>query len=490
LRPLAPTHRANPALQPDPFLSATALASLLQSGRASATGLLESRLDRIARHNPALNAVVTLDAERARALASALDRDGALLQGAPLRGLPATIKDSFETAGLRTTCGAPQWKSHVPQANADAVQRLVDAGTVLIGKTNVPIYAGDIQTSNLLFGATSNPWDRSRTSGGSSGGAAAAVAAGLSTFELGSDIGGSIRIPAHFCGVYGHKPTYGAVPMRGHLPPPPGSCSTPDLGVAGPIARTARDLELLLDVLAGPHAFAPPRGRRLGEFRIAAWLEDAQFPVDDEVRDALERTLASLERAGARVDRHARPVESLERNFDHYLRMLWPVTTAHLTQKAFARMQESGREAAAGSPQRRLAEYSAASHREWLHLQERRARLQEDWRRFFERFDVLLCPVGPVCAFPHDPSDDLIGRNIRINGSERWYWEQLAWISLATLAHLPATAAPAGRSGSGMPAGLQIVGPAGGDRTCIEFAALLADIAGGFEPPPAFRDIP
>jgi amidase len=473
----------------DPFATAGDLAARLRAGETSASDLLERQLERIAAHNPRLNAVVTLDAERARARARALDADPGLLAGARLRGIPATIKDSFETAGLRTTCGAPQWKAHVPATDAHAVARLVEAGVVVAGKTNVPIYAGDLQSYNLLFGATNNPWDAARTSGGSSGGAAAAVAAGLSPFELGSDIGGSIRIPAHFCGVYGHKPSYGLVPIRGHLPPPPGTLAAPDLGVAGPIARSAGDLGLLLEVLAGDHAprLAPPRATRLADFRVAAWFDDADFPIDDEVRAPLLAALDALEKAGARVDRAARPVASLVQYFDDYLRLLWPVTTAHLTDKAFARLQEAGHDAAPGSPRDKLARYSRVAHREWLALDEKRQQARAQWARFFERYDVLLCPVGPVCAFAHDPGDDLMGRSIAVNSSQRWYWDQLAWICLATLAYLPATSAPVGLSRDGLPVGLQIIGPWHGDRTCIEFARRLAEVAGGFEPPPALR---
>ena len=477
----------------NPFSSAIELIAQLHDGAITARGLLESRLARIEVHNPRLNAVVTQDTERARARAD--DLDAARGAGRPigaLHGLSATIKDSFETAGLLTTCGAPQWKKHVPAANADAVGRLLDAGMVISGKSNVPIYAGDIQSYNLLFGATNNPWDLSRTSGGSSGGAAAAVAAGLGGFELGSDIGGSIRIPAHFCGVYGHKPSYGLVPLRGHIPPPPGSIAVADLGVAGPIARSAPDLGLLLDVLAdcgvdGKPQLPDPRARRLGDFRVGAWLDDPDFPVDDEVRESLENALGAMQKAGVRVDREARPLASLAENFDDYLRLLWPATTAHLNQKAFARVQEAGRAAEAGSVRRRLAEYSGASHREWLRVNEKRERVRAQWKSFFGRYDVLLCPVAPVCAFPHDHSDDLMGRSVTINGSARWYWEQLGWISLATLAYLPATSAPVGRSRRGLPVGIQIVGPHREDRTCIEFARLLADIVQGFEPPPLFR---
>jgi amidase len=241
---------------------------------------------------------------------------------------------------------------------------------------------------------------------------------------------------------------------------------------------------LLLGVLADAGR-TPSRTRHLADFRVAAWMDDPGFPVDDEVAAVLEAALDALGAAGARIDRQARPLPSLASNFDHYLRMLWPVTTADLSEKAFARLQEAGRSAEEGSWRRRLADYSAVSHREWQHLHERRAGVRELWRRFFEDYDLLLCPVAPSCAFAHDHGEDLMGRTIRINGEPRWYWEQLGWIALATLAGLPATSAPVGRAASGMPVGLQIVGPHGGDAECIAFARLLADAAGGYSPPPA-----
>lgn len=480
----------------NPFAPATELAGQLRTGEVSSRELLDFFLDRVERHNPQLNAVVTLDAGRARSRADQADarRAGGAVPGA-LHGLPATVKDSFETAGLRTTCGAPLYSRHVPGSSAEAVRRLEEAGMVTFGKTNVPIYTGDLQSYNVLFGTTGNPWDPTRTCGGSSGGAAAAVAAGLTACELGSDIGGSIRIPAHFCGVYGHKPSYGIVPLRGHIPPPPGSLSAPDLAVAGPIARSAEDLDLLLGVLAGAQApdgaawklaLPPPRAARLKDFRVAAWLDDRAFPIDNEVSAPLVTLVELLRKAGAKVDEGARPALTLAENFDDYLRLLWPVTTAHLTQKALARIQEAGGTADPDSVHWRLARYVGISYSEWLRLNEKRELVRARWRAFFEHYDVLLCPVGPVCAFAHDHSEDLIARSIGINGHRRWYWEQLAWISLATLAYLPATVAPAGCSRSGLPVGVQIVGPWLEDRSCIGFAKLLADVAGGFTPPPAF----
>src|SRR5258708_25334175 len=283
----------------NPFSSATELLHRLRAGEVSSRELLESYLRRVERHNPGLSAIVTLDAARVRSRADAADaRSAAGGTVGALHGLPGTIKDSFETADLRTTCGAPVYRRNVPAANAEAVQRLEDAGTVVFAKTNVPIHAGDLQSYNVLFGATNNPWDASRTSGGSSGGAAAGVAAGLPGFERGSDIGGSIRIPAHFCGVYGHKASYGAVPLRGHIPPPPGSLSAPDMAVAGPIARSAEDLGFLLcvladadgPVLAGSKPLLPaPRARHLQGFRVALWPDAPAPPGHDEGNTAIPR---------------------------------------------------------------------------------------------------------------------------------------------------------------------------------------------------------
>ncbi|HUF20382.1 MAG TPA: amidase [Burkholderiales bacterium] len=473
------------------MLGAAALAARLRTGELGARALLELYLERIERLNGKVNAVVTLDAEQALARVDVLDRaeaDGALA------GLPVTIKDSLETAGLRTTCGAPQWAKHVPSRNADVVQLAVDAGAVVFGKTNVPIYTTDLQSYNTLFGTTSNPWDATRTAGGSSGGAAAAVACGFTAFELGSDIGGSIRTPAHFCGIYGHKPSYGTVPGRGHIPPPPGAVAVPDLSVIGPLARRADDLELLLGTIAAPDPLRadawrlelpPARPADVAGYRVAVWLDDPAFPLDEQVRAVLESAVDRLAAAGARVVR-AQTGISLEALFDDYLRLLWSVTTAHLSARALERLVEEGRAHAEDSWQRKLARYATLPQREWLAADERRQRLRLRLREFFAGCDVLLMPVNPVTAIAHDHSDDLMGRTIRVNGNSRWYWEQLAWIAPATMAYLPATVAPAGLAANGLPVGIQIVGDYLQDRTTIDFARRLADVVGGFTPPPGF----
>lgn len=309
------------------------------------------------------------------------------------------------------------------------------------------------------------------------------MACGLSAFDLGSDIGGSIRTPAHFCGVYGHKPTYGLVPARGHIPPPPGALTLPDLAACGPIARSAGDLALLVKTLADPAVRLQEMTRPLGEYRVAAWLDDPDFPLDGAVREVLEGALDALSRAGARIELK-RPAGSLAAMFDDYLRLLWPITTAHLTARALERLVEAGAAHPAGSWHAKLARYATASHREWLTVNERRERLRRRFADFFRGCDVMLMPVNPVCAFPHDHSEDLMARSISVNGQSRWYWEQLAWVAPATMAYLPATAAPAGGSRHGLPVGIQIVGPPLADLVTIDFARRMAEVTGGFVPPP------
>ncbi len=280
-------------------LSATALATAIRARRISSREALEALVARIDRHDRALNLVVTLDLERARRDAAAADEELARgkLRG-PLHGLPMTIKDSFQTAGLRTTSGAPELGEFVPQEDAVPVARLRAAGAVIFGKTNLPIYAGDVQSYNAVFGQSNNPWDVTRSPGGSSGGSAGALAAGFTPLELGSDIGGSIRNPSHCCGVVGHKPSFRLVPAQGQIPGPPGTLTQADIAVAGPMARSVEDLEVALDILAGPDdweavgwqlALPPPRHQRLGDFRLAAWIDDEHLPAVERGRATAAR---------------------------------------------------------------------------------------------------------------------------------------------------------------------------------------------------------
>ena len=480
------------------FQSASKLALAIRAQRVSSRELLALYLQRVGQFNPTLNAIVTLDAERAFTRADAAD--AALARGeswGPLHGVPITIKDSFETAGLRTTAGAPELAAHVPANNASAVQRLVAAGAVVFGKTNLPTFAMDLQSHNPVFGRSNNPWDIARTPGGSSGGAAAALAAGLTGLELGSDIGGSIRTPAHFCGIYGHKPSHGIVPMQGHIPGPPGLLSETDIGVAGPMARSADDLALALDVLAGPAKdratawrlqLPPPRHESLRGFRIAAWLDDPACAVDHDVLERHLALVAKLREAGAVVNEQARPAFGFNAAHQLYLQLLYAATSPGLPDAQWRSLAESVDRLAPGADdaRSRFARSATLRHRDWLGAHERCEQIRAAWARFFADHDVLLCPATPTAAIPHDHSEPMAKRLIQVNGSARPYTDQLAWAGLIGMALLPSTVAPAGRTSAGLPVGVQIVGPYLEDRTTIRFAQLLAEAAGGFERPPGF----
>lgn len=478
------------------FLGARELARRLRAGEFSSVELLELFLARIEAHNALLNAVVTLDADAAREKALHADAKLERGEGGALLGVPVTIKDAWEVAGMRTTGGAPVFADHVPGRSAAAIERLEREGAVVFGKTNVPLFSGDVQTFNDLFGVTNNPWNHERTSGGSSGGAAVSVACGFSAFEIGSDIGGSIRTPANWNGIYGHKTTWGIVPGRGHIPGPPGAVSETDLGVFGPLARTADDLELLLGLIAGADehegqgwslSLPPARADSLRDFRIAVFFDDEAFPIDAAVRYRLDEAVAALREAGATVDEKARPTGALDPLVEQYFAMLAPIMVQALPQAALDALAERARSGDPSDAATRFARGAVLPHREWLRLHERRVRLRHEMASFFDSFDVLLCPGVPVPAIPHDHGADFYGRRIRVNGEERGYADLLAWIALATLSGHPATSAPIGRTDDGLPVGMQIIGPRFGDRTTIAFAAALAGVIGGYEPPPSVR---
>ena len=424
--------------------------------------------------------MVTLDAERARQAADAADvattaattgsPDGGGLP--PLHGLPITVKDAIETAGLRSTGGAPELETHVPARDAPAVARLKAAGAIVFGKTNVPRWSSDIQTFNDVFGTTNNPWDHSRTPGGSSGGAAAAVSAGLTSFELGTDIGGSVRIPSSFCGVFGHKPTFGIISQRGYLDRVGGGQTDADINVFGPLARNPEDLDLLVRILAGPNTadavawrlqLPAPRHSELGDYRVGLWLDDPGAEVDGEVHKALAAAANALAAAGARVE-DARPdvaLASARRLFDPLILGALSITMP---------------------PDR--GERLGGSHREWLALDEARAAMRQVWAEWFRHYDVLLCPVMPMAAFAHDQQGNLGDRHVLINGQPRSHVDALAWTGLIGVAYLPSTVVPVGRTPDGLPVGVQVVGPALEDRTCLWLAARLAEVAGGYVAPP------
>ena len=479
--------------------SATELAAAIRSGTHTARDVLEQFIARHAALNAPLNAIVVSDFERARAAADAVDRAVAAGESlGPLAGVPMTVKDTFEAEGLTTAGGEPRLAKHVPRQDATTVARLKAAGAIVFGKTNTPRLAQDVQTYNAIYGTTNNPWTTKRTSGGSSGGAAAAVAAGLSPVELGSDLAGSIRTPAAWCGVYGHKPSYGVVPMRGHIPGPPGTVATPDLCVAGPIARDPADLSPLLDVLAGPDTLDAgawqvrlpgPAAERLSDFRIATYFDDAFAPTDQSVRAAIQALRSALADHGAA----ASPVSALPGGFadsyDLYDRLLNALVGAGLPDKLYTKAKRGA--ALLGLLKRTergtlggFATRATGSHRDWAANDEARQRLRETWQAFFNDHDVLLMPAVGVPAIAHQHKGSLLDRKIRIGDRDVAYTQLFRWIAPAPLAGLRATTAPIGVSPDGLPVAIQIVGAYGADHTTIAFAKALreADISIGRPP--------
>ena len=480
-------------------LDTTECLQLLQTGEISSAELLTLFVERMNAHNPAVNAVVdtNVDAAMARAQAADAARSKGDVWG-PLHGLPMTIKDTFELVGMRTTAGANSLKDHRPETNAAAAQKLIDAGAIIWGKTNTPPYAMDIQTYNDIYGVTNNPWDLTRTPGGSSGGSAAALAAGFTTLEVGSDIGGSIRTPANFCGVYGHKPTHGIVSLHGQIPGPPGTKSHPDLAVAGPLGRSADDLALSLNLLAGAEPLAATgwklelpesRHKKLSDFRVALWLDDEDCVVDPEIVAMFNEMADALRQAGATVV-DAKPAGHKEVSSIYYF-LLSAITGSSFPKaiyEMFANMDDDGVSdylAQNGLPELYRAQIKGrtATHRQWLGANERRARLQYRCKDFFNDVDVLLMPVTPNVAPLHDNKTMIDARKIMINGESRSYADQFTWIGLATVAGLPATSAPIGQTAAGMPVNVQVVGPYLEDYTTLEFSKLLADVTGGFKAP-------
>jgi amidase len=481
-----------------PFRSATELLAALDRRETSSVELLALFLSRIERLSKATNAVVTLDAERALADARRCDeeRSRGERRGA-LHGLPVTVKDSFETEGLLTTSGGtPELMGHVPERDAVVVARLKAAGAIVFGKTNLSTQAMDIQTYNAAFGTTNNPWDAGRTAGGSSGGSAVAMSCGLSALEVGSDLGGSIRIPASFCGVFGHRPSYGIIPTRGHIPGPPGSLAAPDLETAGPIARSADDLDLALRRLAGPDEsqgvawrleLPPPRRRGLSEYRLAAWLDDPAAPVDAALRERLEAVVEELRAAGAEVDTVARPAFTLAENARLFMRVLYGSMSSGMPEAQFEKLvaRAAGLASDDESFAARLTRDTVQTHREFDLAREERERQRARWADFFTRYDALLCPAFPTPAFPHDQTPNIARRTLAVNGTPQPYLGTLlGWPALSGLSSLPATAAPVGFTREGLPAGIQVVGPYLEDRTSIHVAKLVSEVSGGTVRPP------
>lgn len=477
-------------------------AARLAAGEVSSVELLDAQLDRVDTFNPSVNAVVAFDIERAMEAARSADEQRVSgVDLGPLHGVPLTVKDTYETAGCITAAGAPVYAEHVPSDDADVVAGLRADGAVIYGKTNVPLFAGDHQTYNEVYGLTRNPWDPDRTAGGSSGGAAVSVACGFSLGEVGSDIGGSIRLPAHFNGLFGLKPSWGVVSERGHIPGPPGSRAATDLGVMGPLARSAGDLELLLDAsmrfgsmtLGGSEPVpgaALPSGPTidLDGLRVGLWLDDPVAPVDSVTRSAVEQFASTLAGEGANVDVDARPSLSSAELHDIYSRLLTAVNGAGWppkVRKKFAAIA-AGIDGPldAGDPatfDQRLARDGVANHASWMSANERRSKAQLAWAELFDQVDVMLMPVSQTQAFVHDTEASYSERLVEVDRGpghdpQRAYHELLFWAGLATMPLLPSVAMPL-TPVNGLPLGVQMVGPRWSDRGLLDLASQMSEAA-------------
>ncbi|MFZ1991195.1 MAG: amidase family protein [Alphaproteobacteria bacterium] len=450
--------------------SASSIAKAIADKKVSAAEMTEAAIARIEARDGPINAVVVRDFDRAISAAKAADAAIAHGEKRPLLGVPMTVKESHNVGGLPTTWGFEQFKSFKPNEDSVGVKRLKSAGAIILGKTNVPVGLADWQSVNPIYGRTRNPWNLERSPGGSSGGSAAALAARLVPLEFGSDIGGSIRVPAAFCGVYGHKPSWAIIPSRGQSPPGTDGAPAP-LAVIGPMARTAADLEIALGVLAGPDEMEavgyrlelpPPRHKRLADFRVLILDQHPKVGTESEIRAALDGLAQTLGAAGARVARQSNLLPDLAAAHDIYMPMMLTVM--------------SRGQPGAASP----------SAHEFMGFVDAQLRIRRQWAALFRDFDVVLAPSLGVLAFPHDDEPDQRKRKIIVDGEPTPFMPHLAWPGVATFPNLPATAVPIGLSRAGLPIGIQIVGPYLEDLTTIEFAKLLEREIGGYRPPPGY----
>lgn len=468
-------------------LSARELAEKIAAGSVSSKEATQHFIVRIEKHNPAINAVIATRFDAA--LKEAEAADDAIAKGnvrGPLHGVPMTIKDLFEVEGLTCDAGFPDYKGHISTSDAVVTTRLKAAGAIIIGKTNSPMAGGDIQTYNAVHGTTNNPHNLDHTPGGSSGGSSAALAAAMTPLEYGSDIGGSVRAPAHFSGLFSHKPSFAIVPMRGHVPPPHGMPWEPsELTVAGPLGHTAGDIELALDVtvgLDGPMRQAMqiklqgPRHATPQSLRVGLWTSDAACEVENAFSGAIEDAGKALEKQGASLHTIS-PDFDKPQHFETYMKRLSAIVGSDMPPPVFAAMQEIADAADADDSSMRVTQARGItlSHGEWLRLNIRKAKYDLAWQALFEKVDVLLCPVTPSTAMKHDHNPDFHARTITVNGAARPYFDNFFWAGIATLCGLPSTVVPLGLY-DGLPFGMQIIGPAYEDKTSLAVAKMLENI--------------
>lgn len=478
------------------FQPAHELAHRIVAKEICAVELLEHYLKRIEAHNPQLNAIIWMDAERAREMARRVD--AAIARGddlGPFAGVPLTLKESFQVAGTPTTWGIPDLAGSVTDTTALAAERLIEAGIVFVGKTNVPIHLADWQSFNAIYGTTRNPWNLDMTPGGSSGGSVAALAAGMTALEAGSDIGASIRNPAHYCGVFGLKPTYGLIPPRGQALP--GIVAPADISVVGPLTRSARDLEIALFVMAGPDLLddaawrlelVEPPQKALRDFRVAVKLDDPNSEVDRAYQNKLQALVDALAKAGATVSDTARPEIDTCRLHEVYIRLLRAATSGRMPDSDVERWQKVKSEL---SPEDKsylaqMARGNTLSHRDWLVLNNERHAMRFRFAEFFRDWDILLTPAAASAAWPHDQAGERHERTITVNDRDVATTDQLFWAGFSGVVYLPSVVGPAGILASGLPVGYQAIAAHLNDRTAIRFAECVEREIGGFVPPPGY----
>ncbi|MGH8689297.1 MAG: amidase [Burkholderiales bacterium] len=475
------------------FWSAARLARAIRAKKLGALELFDLYAARIQQHNRALNAICVMDLEAGRKAARAADRTKG--KRGPLHGVPMTVKESFDVAGWPTTWGMPEQKNNIAKKDALAVERLKRAGAIVFGKTNVPLLLADWQSFNPIYGTTNNPWDLARTPGGSSGGSAAALAAGLTGLEIGSDIGASIRNPAHYCGVYGHKPTWAVCSPVGHALP--GVALQADIAAIGPLGRSAEDLKLSMDAIAGPDeidgsgwALTLPTSK-LASFRrlrVAVMTSHPTAEVDASVSGAIERLASTLARKGAKVSDKARPAFSPDEAHMVYLALLRAATSGRQLPHHVELWEELSRSRPAddSSYEAQAARANVMRHKEWLGWSNRRHQMRLAWAEFFREWDVLLCPPAATPAFPQNQEGERWQRMIDVNGHPQPSTTQMFWAGYSGVCWLPSTVAPIGLAGGLLPVGVQIVGPQYGDYLTIEVARLVERDYYAFTPPPGY----
>lgn len=420
-------------------------AAMIARGELSPPEVVDAAIARIEKLDAHINAVVVCDFERARDTAQAMARTGAG-KDQPLFGVPMTIKESFDIAGLPTCWGHEEFARNIASADARVVRLLKQAGAIFLGKTNVPPDLADWQSANPVYGRTHNPHDHERSPGGSSGGSAAAVASGMVPCEFGTDIGGSVRVPAHFCGVWGHKTSWGLISKQGHEHPLMAGRGAHDgaLSIAGPLARNAADLAALLRITASLPL--PERKKPLKNCRLLVIAEHPSCPTDSAVRTLMEQAATALESVGVGVDRASDLIPDLERQHGDYMRML---------NIAMAR----------GAPAK---DGKRASATDWFDLLDKQARNGLAWERLFEDYDFVLAPPAPVLAVPNSKTRVFEG-TLEIDGRDVPGAAGLCWAGLATFPNLPSTVLPIGENG-GLPCGMQVIGPRWSDFACIQAA--------------------